>query len=103
MRKILILASVVLVALGAAAQIRTDTYSEASVRVSVIALQPQPDGGCAARFCGEAPSVDGRSVLRACTELVELTSTRSRCLDLVTAGEDQVSVALKISADGGQP
>lgn len=93
------------VSLAALAQSRTDVFDPSQVSVTAIDLQPLPDGGCAAKWCGELPSDDAGIVLRACTDVVELRATvnQNRCAALVNAGAARVLRELRFAVDGGTP
>lgn len=100
----------ILVALGtvaamAQAQSRADAFDAQRVEVTSTVLDPLPDGGCAARWCGLLTSDDGGTTLRACTELVELRSAtnQNRCAGLAAAGVPRIQRELRFPVDGGAP
>lgn len=92
-------------ALAALAQTRTDDFPVAAVQVTEIVLSPRPDGGCAARWCGEVNSTDGGTQLAACTDEVELSTPGNgpRCIGLVNAGTLRVARALRFNVNPPAP
>jgi starvation-inducible outer membrane lipoprotein len=97
----------VVLALGlsalAFAQSRVDTYSAASVSVTDVQLMPLPDGGCAARWCGEVIATDGETKQSSCTPPVELrgAANQNRCAQLVQAGTGRLLRNLRFVVDAG--
>lgn len=88
----------------AVAQTRTVTMDAADYRPTGVQLEPLPDGGCSARWCGEVTDSDNVPQ-RACTELVDLRAAlnRNRCAALVEAGAARVMRELRLPVDGGEP
>jgi hypothetical protein len=95
---------VALLSLAAPAQTRTVTIQAAAVVADVAQLEALPDGGCAARWCGQVVDSDGQTH-RECTARLELRGAvpRSRCADVLNAGVAPVRAALRFAVDGGAP
>lgn len=87
------------------AQTRDDSFDAAAVAITAIQLEPQADGGCAARWCGEIVSVDGGATARGCTDVVQLKATvnQNRCTGLANGGVNRVLRELRFDVDGGAP
>lgn len=87
-------------------QTRTDTFDAQTITITEMVLTPRPDGGCAARWCGEVTSADGGVELSACTDGVELkgATNQNRCAQLGAAGVNRVGRALRFDTlDAGAP
>lgn len=86
----------------ALSQTRTVTVSAADVAADVAQLELLPDGGCAARWCGQVVDSEGTRH-RECSERLEVqgATARGRCLDVLSAGVGPVRRALRF--DGGTP
>ena len=95
--------AVVVVSLAVGAQSVTDSWDASRVVVESIALGPQPDGGCAARWCGSVASDDGGVIARACTDVVQLKATvnQNRCAGIAGAGVNRLARELRFEVDAG--
>lgn len=101
--KRLIVFALVAFALVAFAQSRTDTFDPEGLVVTEVVLRPLEDGGCSARWCGDALSTDGGVRLSACTAEATLKATVNvnRCAGLAGAGLNRVGRALRLDLDAG--
>lgn len=100
-----IVCCVMLLSIAALAQSREDIFDPSAVVISTVTLEPLPDAGCGARWCGEIPSEDGGVTLRSCTDVVQLRdpANRARCTAMAAAGAPRVLQGLRFPVDGGQP
>jgi hypothetical protein len=98
-------AVLVVLSLGALAQVRDDVFQAASLRIDAMQVTPQLDGGCAARWCGSVTSDDAGVTLRACADVASLSQpvNLGACQSLQAAGTAQVGQVLRLVADGGTP
>lgn len=86
---------------AAFAQTRQVAWAGDELNVTQVTLDPLPDGGCSANWCGTVPTDDGP--VAACTGAVSLRTAarRNDCQALAAAGTGRLLRALRFDVDAG--
>jgi uncharacterized NAD(P)/FAD-binding protein YdhS len=80
--------AVALLCAGIAFADRVVTLSTARSKVTRVDAISRPDGGCAARACGELNDSAGNFVRQSCSNFTDLdAAARTRCLNIINSGE----------------